>query len=378
MRCLLACLFCFAAIPAQTFVVDAANGPGTDFTDLDTAVNTVPSGAVLLVRAGQYGSFTISGKSLTVLGEVGVTMAAPAASVTVDGLAVGQRVLLRGLRTADSGGLTTFACLNVAGEIVLDQVGGAGFSESRFVATACAQVTINDCAFASNGSAAVITASDVTMNHCTLSSGHNAFPGVQLLQQPGLEASLSRVQLSGCEVAGRGSPFVPAPPAVLLQNAALRADGGSLLRADTGFQATFGLAIAGSGSARLTPDVTLAGAPPLVAATVSVLVVDLPAVLVSGGAFGGVSAATMTGGSGRLGVLWIGLPGPAVPFPSGDPLSIGNGVILAFAVMGAPLQANVVIPAQPTLVGAVLGWQGLTLDSLGGIELTNAWPFVLR
>src|SRR5437762_9224013 len=39
---------------AQTFIVDAANGPGTNFTEIATAVAAVPDGAVLMVRAGSY------------------------------------------------------------------------------------------------------------------------------------------------------------------------------------------------------------------------------------------------------------------------------------------------------------------------------------
>jgi hypothetical protein len=312
--------------PGPDLVVDAANGPGTSFTDLATAVSTVPSGAVLLVRAGQYGSFTISGKSLTVLGEAGVTMVAPAANVAIESLGVGQRVVLHGLGTANSSSLTTFTCQFNAGEVVLDQVGGA--------ATAIA------------AGRAVLRAGDRQRllreqrqrrdDHGERRDDepHAAWP--QRIPRRNCCSSPARAEPQPRAPVGlRGRPQLAAatsPPAVLLQNAAVRADGGSLLHADTGFQATFGLAIAGSGSARLAPDVTLAGASPLVAPTVSVTTVDLPAVLVQGGSLGGVSAATMTGGLGRLGVLWIGLPGHAVaPFPAGDPLSIGNGVILASA-----------------------------------------------
>ena len=50
-RFLLAFLLPLAsALVAQTYVVDAANGPGSQFTDLPTAVAAVPDGATLLVR----------------------------------------------------------------------------------------------------------------------------------------------------------------------------------------------------------------------------------------------------------------------------------------------------------------------------------------
>ena len=38
------------ALPAQTFIVDAASGPGTNFTDLPPAIAAVPDGAIPLVR----------------------------------------------------------------------------------------------------------------------------------------------------------------------------------------------------------------------------------------------------------------------------------------------------------------------------------------
>ena len=64
-------LFAVAALPiaAQTYVVDVNNGPGTNFTTLQTAITTVPAGSTLLVRAGNYfESLDIDGKSLSRLG----------------------------------------------------------------------------------------------------------------------------------------------------------------------------------------------------------------------------------------------------------------------------------------------------------------------
>jgi pectin methylesterase-like acyl-CoA thioesterase len=62
------------AAGAQTFVVDAANGPGAHFTEITAALQAVPEGAVLRVRAGDYASFTIDGRSVTVLGEPGAVV----------------------------------------------------------------------------------------------------------------------------------------------------------------------------------------------------------------------------------------------------------------------------------------------------------------
>ncbi len=60
------------APPAQTYIVDAS-GAG-HFRSLPQAVATVPSGAVLRVRAGVYDEFTIAGKSLTIIGDSAATV----------------------------------------------------------------------------------------------------------------------------------------------------------------------------------------------------------------------------------------------------------------------------------------------------------------
>src|SRR5262245_64180842 len=84
------------AAPAQTYVVDAAGGG--HFTSLQTAIDAVPSGATLHVKSGSYSGFAIQGKSLTIVAEVagGPNVTYPG-SVTLSGLAPGQRVCISGL-----------------------------------------------------------------------------------------------------------------------------------------------------------------------------------------------------------------------------------------------------------------------------------------
>ncbi|HZN40832.1 MAG TPA: hypothetical protein VFD82_18650 [Planctomycetota bacterium] len=380
MRHSLPCLVLFAALPAQTFVVDAAGGPGTHFTDIGTAVGAVPDGSLLLVRAGQYASFAISGKSLTILGELGVSMLGPTSSVTISSLGVGQRVAIHQLSsTLPSGGLTTVTCQGCAGEILLDHVRGGAFSELRLVAAQCAQVVLTHCILSSNPTAASLTASDVTLVDCSVASGHNTNPTAPLLQQPGLVQVGGRVQLTNCMVSATGSLFAATPAAVSMQGGSLRCDGATALHADFGFPALFGRAIDGVGTVRLDPSVVLAGAVPPIGPAIAATTVDLPALSVTGGTIGGATNAAMTGASGQLGVLWIGLPVPAVALPgSGDPLAVWNGLVLAAGVFGPSLTASVNVPSLPGLVGQAFGWQGLTFDAGGVLQLTNAYPFLLQ
>ena len=62
-------LFCASGAFGQSIrVVDAANGPGTDFTSLPAAVLAAVSGDVFLVRPGSYAPFWVSGKDLHIFG----------------------------------------------------------------------------------------------------------------------------------------------------------------------------------------------------------------------------------------------------------------------------------------------------------------------
>lgn len=84
---------------ADVLVVDAQGGPGSDFTDLQPAVDAALSGDLLLVRPGQYGAFAIDGKALTIVGDSVVPQEpiVAAARSTVRNLAAGVQVTLSGL-----------------------------------------------------------------------------------------------------------------------------------------------------------------------------------------------------------------------------------------------------------------------------------------
>ena len=64
----------FALALPTIWIVDAANGPGTSFTDLPPAIAAAQSGDTIIVRAGPaYTLFSVSGKALTIRG-AGPTM----------------------------------------------------------------------------------------------------------------------------------------------------------------------------------------------------------------------------------------------------------------------------------------------------------------
>lgn len=57
-----------ATLVQTIWIVDAANGPGTNFTNLPPAVSAAVSGDTIVVRAGNYAPFDVTGKALTILG----------------------------------------------------------------------------------------------------------------------------------------------------------------------------------------------------------------------------------------------------------------------------------------------------------------------
>src|SRR5262245_3175563 len=69
MRLPLAALLGSFASAQTTWIVDDTPGPGVHFTSLPAAVAAAASGDTLLVAAGHYAAFHVSGKALTILGD---------------------------------------------------------------------------------------------------------------------------------------------------------------------------------------------------------------------------------------------------------------------------------------------------------------------
>ncbi|MCA8953853.1 MAG: hypothetical protein KDE27_30355, partial [Planctomycetes bacterium] len=154
MRPVLATALLASAAVAQTFVVDAGNGPGTNFTSIAAAVATVPEGATLLVRSGSYAGFAVT-RGVTILGDSGVAITGP---VQVTATTALQPVTLRNLQWS--------AFVNNQPPLELDSCQGAVLLESLQLppspcvpsplfgcgpiaglsANQCDQLTIRDCA----------------------------------------------------------------------------------------------------------------------------------------------------------------------------------------------------------------------------------------
>lgn len=115
------------ATAQRTWIVDAANGPGTDFRDLPAAFLRVADGDTLLVRKGNYKTFKTS-KAVRLLGVPGVRVLGTNSldgGITISSIPAGKTFTLKNVSISGSsfligGGLITIQ--DCAGHVVLDNV----------------------------------------------------------------------------------------------------------------------------------------------------------------------------------------------------------------------------------------------------------------
>lgn len=106
------------------YIVDAASGPGTNYTDIQTAVLAVPDGSTLLVRPGTYAPVVIDGKGIAILADPSFAITTPLTigfCLTVQYTQVHQRVLVRGFVNGGSTG-GFFRVAYAAGPVTVDAV----------------------------------------------------------------------------------------------------------------------------------------------------------------------------------------------------------------------------------------------------------------
>src|SRR5262249_16381857 len=128
------------AAQRQTFIVDAANGPGAQFTDLSTAVAAVPDGSVLLVRPGNYTGFSVTGKGLSIVGVEGDPTQVLIFRLSIMSTGNSQTFLLKSLSL---GGVSI---LDARGAVICDHVNGSLFFGLDI--TRCDNVQLHRCSLA--------------------------------------------------------------------------------------------------------------------------------------------------------------------------------------------------------------------------------------
>lgn len=379
---------------AQTFVVDASNGPGANFTSIAAAVAAVPTGAVLLVRPGSYGEFRIAGKGLTVLGGPGVDVL-QSASAFISAIEVYQTpanepVVVRGCRVV--GCPARVQALYCAGEVLLEDIttlascGGTPADMSTFGVFHSSQVMLRNCV----GYASWSTASEVVCEGCTF-TGQSGYTGGLLFlhSSPGLALVGGHVALVDCSLVGgagyNGLLVQDNMAGLSMNNADVRVLGASSITAG---HFPFGLppvpAIDGSGGTlRLDPAVAVSTlAQPPIAAGIPTTTAAMPAVRGTSAAPGGTLRADALGPVGSTVILVLGFPGAAVNLPGiADAFWMDPAAVVFAAIgvpqQGAPVSSSIAVPNQAGFLGLRFAWQSVAAGPTG-LEASNPTRTLVR
>ena len=245
------------------WIVDAANGPGTDFVDLPPALAMAQSGDTILVRAGSYSTAALAGKALSIRGDGHTTTIVH--GLTVDVVPAGELLVLAGMRVQPPNGPATAGLvLNGPGSMLLADchvIGGDGtLGMPGLVVAYGAMVHAIRCgsfggassyqgqwASEAGDGARVIATGILTATECTFvggNSGDNVGGGTEGGDGLRVVGATARLYGTTClgGLAGQASPAMTATggDAVVLTSGSLHVVGGAapLLQGGTAVTAT--------------------------------------------------------------------------------------------------------------------------------------------
>jgi hypothetical protein len=393
--CLGAVFAISCALPAQTFIVDANNGPGANFLDIQQAINAVPNGAILLVRPGSnYSPIVVNAKALSILAigpGVVINTAWFQEPVVVTNLPAGQSFTMRGL--SENGSLNTNRCRlsDCQGMVLVDDwtslsnLSNPGINRltaQAIVVERCAHVTLRNCHLRGQQGLHALD-SDVVVENCDL-SGHDASQASIIVAATGIGAVIEggTTTFARCRVqGGNGLPTSANPgPAIYAVNALIRLceDGSGVYAAGTS-PVVPTPAIDGSNSTVVRgPQAVLTGSNggSAVAATLVDVVRPLPSLRTISAPPGGVVHADVTTPVGELVMLALALPGPVLPVPGIDGtfrLDPATAAVVALGVpqSSAPVTHAIAVPNTQAMVGALWAWQAVAWSAADGLRVSN-------
>jgi hypothetical protein len=383
------------AAAQNVLVVDAANGPGTNFVDLPAAVAAAASGDRIDVRAGHYAPFHASGKALRITGAgAALTIvdgapngAANADYVTIDGVPAGAVFRMEGLaiRPNLSGGQPGFffppasVSPTVKARLSIGASAGSVVLSDLDVGPAAIPPASN-----ADGRGLRVVGATVHCDRCSFKGG--GFSGVSLFAYAGGgEGAL--VEGGGALVAN-DSAFIGGSVSAFFPQSTFTAYGGTGLTVKDANARLFGGAVQG-GSA------VAQGSPSTQAqAGHGVIVVGASSLRIAG-------AATATGGTGAAG-LWpvdlgeaylcyapaaTSVHAPVVSATNGGAIFGGSGAVTlaqtrlpSLACVGTPrpegaldaAQTATILIAEPNLPGALFA-----LFLSGGPGFSKPYPTLM-
>ncbi|MCR9243812.1 MAG: hypothetical protein NXI31_02190 [bacterium] len=361
-----------AFLPAQVFIVDASNGPGTNYTSIATATAAAPDGAVIRVRAGTYDNFRVVGKSLTVDAEAGVSVLGNLFQfppIEVVDLGPTQFVSIRGFRFDIVFGSVAISCRDSAGPIFIEDCSTnspSTIQRGRVRATNCEHVYLRACDLRGAGffvSPLESYNSNVALHHCNLTSENFCF-----------RIGGSRVHMTDCTLDSNPASAFPTGVGFMIESTLV-------LNLDTTLQShasTVQPGLVGDGVAVFDPSVQLLGSTGPVEPGITVETRRVPPLTTgrtpaTGNVFGNLGLQP-----GEMGVLFVGFPDQPEFFAGiPDPFWLESAAVQVTG-SGAALTSSFPVPNLPWVLGVQIMWQGATYG-LGTnlVRVSNPAPLVL-
>lgn len=390
----------------RIWIVDAANGPGTDFRELQPALNASRAGDTVLVRRGGY-TQAATNKGVRLIGGDGVRLTTTRSDLPpfrLSGLPAGEDFVMQGFEISSRGLASTNACLrleNCKGRITLADLqvrsvpllftaGGAGLA-------------MTDCAQVSFLGGTLTGAPGLLATKSVLSVTNGKLVGTDALgvleygwpSHHALEAAQSQVLLSFCELrGGRGANnryrgTFQGSPAAILRSCDTSAGGDNRAFFEAGDPpATNGTSVPAidttSGTLVLDPAIRLApkaGAPPI-QGDAKVAKRRLSALFATGGPPGSAIIMELYSPSGHVLALLAGIPGDRLMLPFGALwLDLRSLLVMQVAVQnpGEHHRFVFVLPALLKLVGQPIVLQALSTPARRlSLTFSNPAPVVVR
>jgi hypothetical protein len=367
------------AAAQQVYNVNQANPPGTHFIDLATAAATVPSGSVLNVWPGNYGSFTIDAKAMVVNVSFQASIAADAQGrwCTIRNTAASQTVTIVVTPLATSGVPRVTSC---AGPVVIQghDYAPAPLASSPFQVF---EVLDSNQVVLRNGTVGAhmhVQNSTVIAESCSLSgrSNYGTTPATTAVELIGSALQLVESSAYGGQGVGSFGPPPPGAPALQLTNSSVRVCGTAARTISGGNPGLFSAnrePFAGTGSVRIDPAIAIVGEPS--AATVAIVSQPMSWLTSLTTPYGYPMRATRFSNVNALYAVALSWPAAAASLPGiADPLCIDPNVFHIAAVGAGATPGGVLVqvpvPNHVAFVYTRLVWQSLDLPAVGPWQLT--------
>ncbi len=353
----------------RTWIVDAASGPGFDFTDLPPAFAAVADGDRVLVRAGSYGAATLTrGIQLIAVGPASIVPRGGVQAFVVSGIRAGAVCSIAGFSIGSPVNLGVHLQIDgCAGSVVLQQCDILGNTRGSAVTTlvsGSAAVSLHRCGV---WGAINVSGSRVTATECTFRFS----PSFGVQPPPTISLSGSTIDLANSLVIGTGG--VPGGGlGVWATNSSLTVRKGSRIEGGATISGPVP-SIDGQSTTNVVAD-PAAVLTPAPQALQSLSTVPLPTLTASLAPLGGSLAVTLNATQSDLYVLFAAVPAPPTSLPFGalwlQPTSmvlVGSGVLAT-----GPAVTTFPVPNDPVLDGLALAFQGASGATAVGVRLSNS------